>query len=72
MDEARVFSAVNSNRARGSGHKLEHRKLHTDMRKNVYFEGIWTLEQAAKREVLESCSLEIFRTQLNAFLCCLL
>jgi len=48
MDQARLFSMVPSNRTRGKGHKLEHRKFHLNMKKN--FEDDKALEQAAKRE----------------------
>lgn len=36
VDEARLFPVVCSNRTRDNRHKLEHRKLHTNMRKDFF------------------------------------
>jgi len=39
VDGARLFSAVPSYRTSGNGHKREHWKFHTDMRKNLFENG---------------------------------
>ena len=36
MDRIRLFSVVHSNRTRGTGHKMEHEKFHTNTRKNFF------------------------------------
>lgn len=67
-DGARLFSVVLSNKTRVNGHKLKHRKLHLNIRKN-FFEGNRRLQQAAQR----GCSLLSWRkTHLNMILCNLL
>jgi len=56
----------------GSRHKLEHRKFHLQMRKNISTLKVTEHCNRLLREVVESPSMEIFKTHLDAFLCNLL
>jgi len=70
-DGARFISVVPSDRTRGNGHKLKHRKFRLNMRKNF---PLRVMEQRNRlpREAVESPSLEIFKTHLDKVLCSLL
>jgi len=68
MDEVRIFLVLCSNRTGSNGIKLGHRKFCINMQKN--FTVRETEHQSSlPREVVESPSLEIFKTWLNANLC---
>ena len=61
-----------SDRTRGNGHELKHRKLCLNMRKNFITWMVTEPWHRLPREVVESPSLEIFKTRLDKVLCSLL
>jgi len=71
-DGARPFSVVPSDRTRGKGHKPKQRKFQPNTRKNFFPLRVREPWNRLPREVVDSPSLEIFKTRLEKVLCSLL
>ena len=70
--QLKLFSVVPSDRTRGNGHKLRHRKLQLNRRKNFFPLRVTEPWPRLPREAVESPSLETFQPHLDAVLCSLL
>ena len=68
-DIANFFPVVCGDRMRGNGHKLEHRNFCTNMQNNFFTVRVMKHWNRLPREVVDSPSLEIFKTHLDAYLC---
>ena len=63
---------VCSNRTRSNGLKLVHRNFCTNMQKNFFTVRVLEHWNRLPRVVVESPSMEIFKTHLDTYLCDLL
>jgi len=72
VDGAKLYIVVHSDKTKSNRHKLEHRKFHTNMRKNLFTVRVTGHWYRLPREVVESPFLKILRTCLDSFLCNLL
>jgi len=67
-DRGRLFSVVSSDRMRGNGHMLKNRRFPVNIRKHSFTVRVIEHWHRLTREVVESPSLEICKTQLDRIL----
>ena len=68
MSGARLFSVVPSDTKKGKRHKLEHRRFHMKIRKDFFTVMVMVHWNKLPREVVDSPSLEVFKTCLDNLL----
>ena len=64
-DAARFLSVVQSDRARGRGHKLQYRQLHVKLRRSLFIVRVIQEGHSLPGELVESPCLELLKSSLD-------
>ncbi|KAK4817033.1 hypothetical protein QYF61_026039 [Mycteria americana] len=68
LEKSRLMGILSIDKTKGNGHKLKHRSFPLNIRKHFFNERVTEHWHRLPREVVESPSLEILKTQLNTVL----